>query len=229
MNKQKIIAVLLAVALLCTTAFAATTPTTQNGKDLTETDTHAEFLITSFVNLPTIKVKIGTITQIVANPYKMQYDPIGDGDDADMVDDTVISKPTTIQSDSTIAIKVVAEPSATTDGNVKILTSPILNKDEKSIFLQFCMAEIAGVGGTGKTAAEGYTPVDADAISIKQSGTTPLNTKEITLPAASTDNGTASTWGAFKIRGECAGTGWTNSDAVTVSLVFDIAPVVPAT
>lgn len=224
MKKQKVISLLLAAALMvpmCIPVVGAA----EAEKVLDQTTSSTDIVIGSTVNLPTIKVTIGATTDIVANPYKMSYKPDGSSID----DDPIVSTATTIESTSTIDVDVTAKPSLTTSSDdLVVLTSSIKDRTQKSIFLQFNMDTITTVVTTDlETTASNYDGVSGQHAPIKKENDAPLNQAKITLAAIDTTN--TESWGAFRITGDCSGTGWTNDDAVTVKITFDIAPVVPTT
>lgn len=217
MKKQKVVSLLLAAALMvpmCIPVVGAA------AEVLTESKTTTDITIGSTVNLPTIRVTIGNTADIVANPYKMTYNG---GTDTD----TIISTPTTIKSNSTIAMDITAKPVLSTSSNtLEVLTAPITDRTKKSIYLLFNMDSV-----TDATAAGNYDGTSSTGahIAIKKDDVPSPNTGKISLAAATDDTDTNAVYGAFIITGDCAGTGWTTSDAVNVKVTFDIAPVVPTT
>lgn len=242
MKKQKIVSLLLVAALmvpLCTTAFAAAGDTvnpefaTPTETDLSAT-TSTEVTIGSLVYLPVIKVTIQEGVSIIANPYQMPWTPAAGGTPDNS---SVISVARAIKSNSTLKIDVTAKPTVTPGSTtLQIFAEPIPDDVKKAgtkaISLDYNTAVITAVGTAGKTAAEGWdgTSTSTDittgtfkTVPVKESE---ANVAKIQLPKADDDTDAKAVYGAFKITGECSGNGWSNADAVTVNIVYDIAPVI---
>lgn len=223
MKKQRFVSLLLVAALmipLCTTAFAAGATTT----DTEVTTDGATIQIPSNLNLPTIKVTIGAPPEICVNPYKMPYEhPKLTGP----ANDSVISVPAWIKSNSTLKMKIIAAPSVTTTGgNVEIMDKDIddgIVTGPKQLSLVMYMDTVTGVGPTGKTAAESYTG-GSNKIFVKGDGS---NTVEITMDAADDETDAKATYGAFLINGKSRGGDWNKTqDTPTITIVFNIVPVI---
>lgn len=219
--KKKLLASVLALSLalgMCSSAFAVDVATA--GETTIE--------VTTVLNLPTIKVTIATPANVVLNPYKMQYEDTTNGLTGS---DSVISKATSIQNDSTIKMSISATPSLETNSNdLEILTAaPAEGSTQKALYLALNMAPVADATAAGNydgTATGTVTAV------VKKVGTTPLDKKTIELAAATYTSGTltTSTYGAIRFTGACSGTTWAAADEITkLSIVFDIAPVIGAT
>lgn len=213
MKKQKIVALLLVAAIMLpmsTTSFAASTAPTEIDKE----SSHTAITINSDLKLPVLKVTIGSYGNVTVNPYKMDFDP-GDGSS---VNDSFFSAPTSLVNESTIDVKVKATPSAKTDSNdLKILSAP---PDDSvtvpSLFMQYTMKS-GLASATDYTTYDGTTP-DAQVV-IKE---TNAESCEMTMAKKATNP----TYGAIKILGKSAGPNWDESDKVTITVVFDIIPVI---
>jgi len=209
--KKKLLASVLALSLalgLCTSASAADEVITKSGE--------TKITITSVLNLPTIKVTIGSPTNVIVNPYKMDYNV---SDSSSIEEKQIISAASTITNESGIKVSISATPTLkTTSNDLKILTSAPTDESIKALYLAFNMAVTADP--TNYTGAESGT-VTAPVVKAGDSTMTPT-TVEIQLGRGDT----TATTGAYIFTGACSGEGWTAADQITdLTIAFNISPV----
>lgn len=213
MKMRKLLAAVSALVMalgLTTTAFAEDTPVT-NGS--------ATINITTTLNLPAIKVTIGTPGAVVINPYKMKY-TLNSTD----YTDSLITAPTSIKSNSTIKIKVDAKPTVikNSSSDLKIATESTASRTDKAVFMELLMDNVDAQGDVATFDGSSGTPAKAV---VKESSP---ETATITMPAAADETDGNAKYAAFRIKGDSSGTDWTSDDKVDLSIVFDIAPVIGA-
>jgi len=210
MKTRKLLAAVSALAMtlaLTTTAFAA------EGENLGA----GEYRVTveSTLNLPTIQVTIAPVTEMVINPYQMEYTGTLSGNES------LITAPGLITNNSNIKVNIEAKPSATVIGDVNVADADwnTTVPANKSIFMQLKMANLT---------ASSDLSTDSTWSGVDSSKTTVIKTTDSPSPVTLTlgPKATDPTYGGYKIEGKSGGEGWTGSEKVTVNLVFDIKAVV---
>lgn len=214
MKRNKILASLLALSL----SLGLTVPAFAAENKVVETTGEVTITVGTVLNLPTIKVTINDPSMVVVNPYKQTY--TGSGSAAGLTgSDSLISKATGIKNESNVQVDISAKPTVTTDSqSLEIRTEPISDSDRttKQLYMQLHMAPVAA-----ESDIDSYdnTKSGTQSTVIKKDGaSTPV---VISLAALS---GSTATYGAMRIMGDSCGSGWTTSDNITLSIVFDIQP-----
>jgi len=224
--KKKLLASVLALSLalgLAVPAFAGDTEVTGGTATLE---------ITAKMVLPTIKVTVGATSNLVVNPYGMQYtDATVNANDNT---DKVISAATAIMSKSTIGLTVKATATVEASNNIKVVESKSSITDttvDPSIylFLQLKNLNTADVTNTSDVVTVNSSVSWADdddgstAFATIGKTTNPDETATIDLAVASD---TAPVYGGFKVGGTSGGTNWVSgTDKVNkVSVILTFTP-----
>ncbi len=233
MKRKNIQAILLALVMALNfslTAFAATTqptPDTTNEAAWTAPNSNATLELDGIIYAPTIKVTISTATDIIVNPYGLDYKPGGTGD---AVQDTIIAAPALITSDSDVKLKVEAVPTVKTIGTeVSLVSTSAEAADGKNVFLflelKNANSNTGDYGITTWTAPADYNSSTTTTALFKKAGETPTKA-ELTMAAKST----TSTYAAFNIIGTSGkplpgGKTWNpDTDTLTLNVVFTFTP-----
>lgn len=219
MKQRKFLSGLLALALamgLCVPVSAA------GEQELATGATGTTITITSTLQLPKIKVTIAGTPAIAVNPYKMSFTPTGA---SGPITDTLFSAPTTIKSNSTIKMNVSATPTASSDGNVTISATEdtVATATTPTVFMKLAMKT---VNASGDVATFAGTESGVETAVVKKSDSGSKETATITFDAAATEQESDAKYAAVRFLGSSGGQGWTANDTVTVSVVFNIDPVI---
>jgi len=203
MKTRKLLAAVSALAMtlaLTTTAFAEDTTVDKSGQ--------VNMTIGSSLKVPTISVTIAQATDMIVNPYQMEYNG--------SLTDSLITAPALITNNSTIGVKITATPSVTVSDGVTVAaddwgdTAPT----SQSIFMKLKMA----TGTSNDATAIDWTSVASNQSTvIQKTGSLPV---ELTLAPKATNP----TYGGYKIEGKSGGEGWKN-ETISVNIVFDIKAV----
>jgi len=210
MKQRKFLSVLLALAL----ALGLCVPASASSTNLDQTTTSTTVTFTSTLKLPTIKVTIGAATDVIVNPYKMSV-TVGSTPSTE----SLITSPVEIKSDSSMEIKITADPKVSVDAGTDIATATLVGQTltKPTVFMQFSMGKLSGA-----LASNAFTPASADVppttITDKSLGTLPT----LQLGVGST----TAQYAAFQITGETGGPNWSStSSKVGATVTFNIEPV----
>jgi len=211
MKQRKILSGLLVLALmlgLCVPVSAT---------DLDETSSSTTVTFTSTLKLPTIKVTIGTGTDMTVNPYNMKVN-IGGTDKTE----SLITTPVEIKSTSTIGITITADPKVTVDAGTDVETATLVGKTltKPTVFMQFSMGTLTST--LTLTPSCNFDPSTASVkkITIGKESLSDLPTLELDAGSDSDPK-----FAAFQITGETGGPGWSkDSSKVGATVAFNIAP-----
>ncbi len=253
---KKLLAVALAAALALScgvTAFATTgfgegfaTTTDESTGEVTSADvtkaSGATLTIDALIAVPVISVTVGTLSNMVLNPYKLTYSVVGQVlNDPTYTDatanDSVITKETLITNNSLVALSVQATPTATSVPNA--LTNSFVKTTTNSgenawicLWLELATGTYTDgtftpTGGTWRTSDPDTTTSDGLAFVVVTESD--AETAVMKLDAAEKgESDTTPAYGAFKISGKCGGSdGWydVGSDPITITVVFTFSPV----
>ncbi len=204
--KKKLLASILALSLTA----GLTVPAFAVDQTVDKTGT-LEITVSTVLNLPTISVTIADPSAVVVNPYKQEYTLA-----STTASHALISNPSSIKNASNVGVDISATPSVSTNSeSLVIRTSPIEDRSTKQLFMKLNMAPV-----TQESDVTSYTGAETGTQSAVIKTGDALETATITLAQGDT----TATWGAMKITGDSCGSGWTDSDAITLKIVFDIQP-----
>ncbi len=222
MKKRNFLALVLALALtlgLAAPAMAAAPTEVQNGS--------ASVDVEVVMNLPTIKVTISPDAKIIVNPYKLSYNVKVTGQAALGANDTIISTPALISSESTIPLEVKATPTGTSD-TVTFANTSVVGESGKKVFLFLELKKATSdTGNFGITDWSTVADYDADTPAANHAlilqGTTATATETIDA----IENPGTPKFCAFKLIGDCSSTtpeSWLSTDTLNVSIAFTFTP-----
>lgn len=189
------------------------------GDDTTVTSTASQTItVGSILFIPEIDVVISKPNSILVNPYKMDYDSSG-------LRPSLISAPSTIESLSTIDMKVTAVPKAqvVAGSRVEYTTDSQVEGDDKltkpTVYVAFDMANFANASDISDFSDNG---TNVSSVVVTQS-----NTSAASITLAASDGSTAKI-GGFQFTGQSGGPDWGEKDLVLVDVVFGFSPVITA-
>ncbi len=244
-NLKKLLAITLVAALTLggavTTAFADTTTYVSGFKSdnsgEVENTTGAEMKIAALVAIPPIKVKIGKMTNMILNPYKLSYATVDSlvnttttGGSPD--NKSVISTDVLIESQSKVGLKIEAQPSVTKypDGLSNLFVTSETEKtaagDNAWILLWLEMKEGTAKSGkttsassvsddletiTWSTSAPSVETTPADGLAVVKQNVTDTNKADTAILSLAAASDSAYQYGAFRLTGDCGGSTWDSS------------------
>lgn len=216
MKAKKLLASACALAL----TLGMTAPAMATDTVVAQGATGTEITIGSTLHVPTIKVTVGTTTDVIVNPYKMEFEA--------GKTDSLYSAPTTIKSNSTVSMDVTATPTGSGNGVTFMETAVPTGANRPASPAVHMVLKMDNA--TDKTTAEAYDgTAGQEALIVKDDNSNSPKSATITMPAATDNTDTNAKWAAFIITGDTGGDGWDQTtNAITVKVIFTIKPVIGA-
>lgn len=223
--KKKILSITTALAMMLSMSSMALATEIRSPGD-SGVYTSGEIEVSGTTTVPEIKITVPSTGNIVANPYKLEYD-LGDSKKSS---DQIVSVPQFIKNESNVAIDVSASVTGEIYSNDKndksvVFASAALKGTEttKSVFMYLDIVE----SENGSTATFG-TAYDAKAANQLLVGTKTVTKKNV-IQLAKPESSSQPTYAAYKFCGAVAtnpAKAWTTADKVSAKVVFTFAPVV---
>lgn len=225
MKRRKLISSLLAAALtlgLAVPAFA------EGDVTLTGANNSTTITVGTTLNVPEINVVLAPLPGMVINPYKLDYNYNGS-----TVSDSLISAPALITNNSKMKIKVSAKPYVSVTGGVNFVdTKSGVDSagDAATAFVEFMYATTVNKDNLASTGTSPSTwPTEGTVVKSSTNGSevAPIDLTLAAATAGATESDpTTPAYGAYKIQGATGGKSWSSDNKFTVTILFDIEPVI---